>query len=686
MQTPLTSASSNMNPYLFVNAMDKIASRASAPSYQYGKNNHIEYKGVDVSVENLQEKILQFSFQLVRTKSEQGLSSVALETRGILNTIMSVIKQKKHDDADVGSGSGSGSGDDYSDKYKKCIDMGVIMFKLLAQTRDIVGGKGEYMLFYVMLLEWAKIDFRFFEFVIETLVYDSRERGLECNNYDYENDGKKETHYKKQHPLGSWKDMKYFLTYMKEQLLEQETNTNTDADTDTDTDTDTENNNQNNQNNQLYSKFVTKIVNLINEQLRIDAATHENGGTSFSLVARWIPREKSKKFGWLYYYLAMNYSQHQIPSDASHPSYERAVNRAFMIYRKVISAVNKKLDTTQVKQCDKKWSEINFDNVTSITMHKQTNSFLNLKKNGKTTRFEDNEDRDECKYNYDAYLRDVVEGNKKIKGKRVSIVDFVKSAIECGSKGLSSDSSIITALNEQWKSNSTQNGNLAEFIAMCDVSGSMTEDNSNPLHSAIGLSIRVAEKSALGARVMTFSERPTWIQLGAPESDTFVKKVNKVLTSSWGMTTDFYLAIDLIRQGIEDNKLPREVAEKLVLVVFSDMQMNNASSSMGGLSKRATLFENIKQMFAKMGERLYGEPIKAPHIIFWNLKKTTGFPALSTDQNVSMMSGFSPALLNVFCEKGVDGLQQYTPWNTLLDSLGNERYSAFDKVFKQIVA
>jgi hypothetical protein len=91
-------------------------------------------------------------------------------------------------------------------------------------------------------------------------------------------------------------------------------------------------------------------------------------------------------------------------------------------------------------------------------------------------------------------------------------------------------------------------------------------------------------------------------------------------------------------------------------------------------------------MFAKMGERLYGEPIKAPHIIFWNLRKTTGFPALSTDQNVSMMSGFNPALLNVFCEKGVRGLQEYTPWNTLLGSLNNERYSAFDKVFKQIVA
>ena len=279
----------------------------------------------------------------------------------------------------------------------------------------------------------------------------------------------------------------------------------------------------------------------------------------------------------------------------------------------------------------------------------------------------------------------MVDGNNKIKGKRVSIIDFVKSAIDSKTKCLPPDSSIITALNEQWKSNSMQNGNLGNFVAMTDVSGSMTEDNSNPLHSAIGLSIRVAEKSVLGQRVMTFSERPTWIQLGTQDSDTFVKQVNKVLTSSWGMTTNFYLAIDLIREGIEDNKLPREVAENLVLVVFSDMQMNNSSTSIRDLSARATLFENIKVMFAKMGERLYGEPCKAPHIVFWNLRKTTGFPSLSTDQNVSMMSGFSPALLNVFCEKGVEGLQQYTPWNTLQDSLNNKRYSGFDRVFKQVV-
>jgi hypothetical protein len=481
----------------------------------------------------------------------------------------------------------------------------------------------------------------------------------------------------KQHPLGSWKDMKYLLTYIKEQLIGESGGVLDMNVAVTGVD--------NYENKQLYLKFVDKIVSLINDQLRIDATKYENGESQFSLVARWVPREKSKKFGWLYYHLAINYSQHQIPSDIHHPSYERAVNRAFMIYRKIISSINKKLDTTQIKQCNGKWSEINFDNVTSITMHKHTKPFLNLNKNGKTTRCEYNEDREDCKYNYEEYLKDVVDGNKKIKGKRVSVIDFVKSAMDCNARGSLCDPSIITALNEQWKDNSKQNENLGNFIAMADVSGSMMEENSNPLHSAIGLSIRVAEKSILGSRVMTFSERPTWIHLGTPDSDTFVKQVNKVLTSSWGTTTNFYLAIDLIRESIEDNKLPREIAEKLILIVFSDMQMNSASHSMNDLSERATLFENIKQMFEKMGERLYGEPCKAPHIIFWNLRKTSGFPSISTDQNVSMMSGFSPVILNVFCEKGTDCLQQYTPWNTLMDSLNNKRYNGFENAFKEVV-
>ena len=652
MPSPMVSSSKNS----LISSIDNIftsraIAAASCPSYQYGENNHVEYK--KVSVENLQERILQFQFQLVRTKDDSKLASVAAETREILNYIIPAIRSNDPD-----------MSEELRNGY---INMGIIMFKLLAHTRDIISGKGEYMLFYVMLLEWAKVDMLFFDFVIKSLVYDSTGGGGDAGTQTHTHS---HTH---SHPLGSWKDMKYFLTFMKKGLIDDETTWN-----------DRE---KMSANNALYSQLVNRIVALINEQLHIDSATLAESGSSFSLVARWIPREKSKKFGWMYHYLAMDYSRHQIPGDNTHPSYDRAVTRAFMIYRKLVSEINRRLDTTQIKQCDKRWAEIDFNNVTSITMNKQSKSFLNVKPNGKTPRYEGDDDRNECSLNYEQYMRDVVKGDKKIKGARVSIIDFVKSAIDVMEKAVAADSPLVTTINEQWKDNAKQmSGNLTKIVPMCDVSGSMTEDNSNPLYSAIGLSIRVAEKSALGPRVMTFSEVPSWIQLGTEDSDTFVKQVAKVRKAPWGMTTNFYAAIDLIRKGIEDNKLPREVAEDLAIVIFSDMQVNNASSEMGSAYNKNAMFQNIKDMFSKMGERLYGEPINPPHIIFWNLRKTTGSPALSIDANVSMMSGFSPALLNVFCDKGIDGLRQYTPWLSFMETLSNSRYSAFEAAFKNVVA
>jgi hypothetical protein len=634
-----------------IGALDAMSttSKFLESQYQYGENNHVEYSKVDVS--KLQERILQFQFQLVRTTSD-SLIKIEDETREILNTIFTGIRNAKCEEDKSGF-----------------VSMGVIMFKLLAYTRDIIAGKGEYMLFYAMLLEWTRIDIRFFEFVIKSLVYENGDDsgdGGDGSHYNIEN---KTQNKKTSHPLGSWKDMKYFLTFLKQRLIDHGSNDENSK--------------------SLYNSCVDIVVRLINEQLRIDKTTLCDSSDytcgSFSLVAKWVPREKSKKFGWLYYYLATDFLKHQIPSDNTHPSYERAVNRAFMVYRKLLSDINKRIDTTQVKQCSKQWSQIDFNNVTSITMSKQTKSFLNVKNDGKTVRCSDDEDRDICSHNYQAYLKSVTSGSKKIKGAHVSMIDFVKNAIASNAQELPSDSPIVTTINEQWKDNSSRNGKLAEFIAMCDVSGSMTDNNCNPLFSAIGLSIRVAEKSALGQRVMTFAERPAWIQLDTTDSDTFVKKVAKLRSSSWGMTTDFYVALDLIRQGIEDNKLPREVAEKMVLIIFSDMQINEASSEMQDLSKKATLFENIKQMFTKMGERMYGAPINPPHIVFWNLKNTTGYPALSTDKNVSMMSGFSPVLLNVFCEKGVEGLKEYTPWLTFLHALNNDRYSVFEKIFKSII-
>jgi hypothetical protein len=82
--------------------------------------------------------------------------------------------------------------------------------------------------------------------------------------------------------------------------------------------------------------------------------------------------------------------------------------------------------------------------------------------------------------------------------------------------------------------------------------------------------------------------------------------------------------------------------------------------------------------------RVKGRPYKPPHILFWNLRSTSGFPTLSTQPNASMMSGFSPVMLNLFCEKGIESLQSCTPWIIFLKSLKNDRYSIMEEKAREV--
>ena len=90
------------------------------------------------------------------------------------------------------------------------------------------------------------------------------------------------------------------------------------------------------------------------------------------------------------------------------------------------------------------------------------------------------------------------------------------------------------SLNLQWKEAGKMMKKLDKFVAMVDTSGSMQGD---PIHAAIGLGIRIAENSALGPRVLTFSSFPQWINL--ENSPEFVDKVTMIeQDSSWGMNTN----------------------------------------------------------------------------------------------------------------------------------------------------
>jgi uncharacterized protein len=388
----------------------------------------------------------------------------------------------------------------------------------------------------------------------------------------------------------------------------------------------------------------------------------EDSHYNISLVAKWIPRE-NKKFGWLFYKLAESYFANYMRHAKYSEQQRLARRKCYMDYRRIVSALNKKLDTLQIKQCGNNWSKINFNNVTSISMMKQKEAFLNKKKNGQP-RYENREDRIQCAKNFEAYINDK---HVEIKGKRVSTVDFTKEAIRLLNTNwdFQKEPQIIL-LNKQWESNKSQNKKLGKMIAMVDTSGSMEGE---PLYAAIAMGIRIAEMSSLGKRVMTFSAKPMWINLdNAPNFTTCVEEIMK---ANWGMNTNFFAAMKLILDAIVETKLPPSEVKDMVLVILSDMQIDEADRS----GNRYTMFQKIGKLYNKVGMEHYGEPLVPPHILFWNLRNTNGFPNLSTEKNTSMMSGINPVLMNVFCEEGMESLSQYTPWNVLEKSLNDERYS-----------
>lgn len=555
---------------------------------QIGENGSCEYTWSN----NIRERILQLSFQLTRVRDESTINRLASETDKILKELNGSYK------ASILS----------REEYLEYMS---IMYRMIGHTRDIIDGKGEYALSYMLLGVWHKHhpELAKFAFKLFVLPPDGADKDF--------------------HPYGSWKDIKSF-----------------------------------------YKTNKSSPLALYGSQLLLNQLKHDSLSDNPSLAAKWVPREKSQ-FSELFTELAIDYFCDYLASAKTDKSREKAIIKAKMDFRKLISSLNKKLDTVQIKQCGLHWSEIDPTKQTSITMHKQKKAFLNVKKDG-SQRYE-LADRIVCANKFKEFAQKAVKGEVEVKGKRVGLNDFTKEALELirHSQNQSDEAAI---LNAQWLDNSKQTGALGKMIAMVDVSGSMSGD---PMNAAIALGIRVAEKSMLGKRVMTFSASPSWVNLTG--QDNFVDMVNVVRRADWGMNTNFAAALKMILDAIVTQKLKPEDVEDMVLAIFSDMQMDQADS------KSTSLMATIENQYAEAGMRLWGKPFKTPHILFWNLRSTSGFPTLSTQKNASMMSGFSPALLNLFCEEGLAALQSCTPWSLFIKSLTNERYQPLNNHIREIL-
>jgi hypothetical protein len=136
--------------------------------------------------------------------------------------------------------------------------------------------------------------------------------------------------------------------------------------------------------------------------------------------------------------------------------------------------------------------------------------------------------------------------------------------------------------------------------------------------------------------------------------------------------------------AIIEKKMAPDQVSNMVLAIFSDMQINESEIAAGRVTDTDVLYDTISKKYAAAGMRIHGEPFTPPHILFWNLRSTGGFPCLTTQKNVSMMAGFSPALLNLFCEKGINAFKDCTPWHMLVNSLDNPRYQFLEDKVKEL--
>jgi hypothetical protein len=360
---------------------------------------------------------------------------------------------------------------DHQDEKNKYLDLLCFLFKLIAYTRDIYDGKGERDLTYNMITVWYKHFPKLAMYIFEQL----------CSSYSTNTNT----------TFGSWKDAKYMCHYIKKNanllsnILSEEKQEKCIQDI------------IQIMNNQLHIDYIQQNQNYRNISEREKAIQHVvseslTGGTTQhvvlgSLIAKWIPRENSK-FGWLYEPLVKNWNETfenpvPNPNPSSYQNYKK--------YRKIVTSLNQKIDTTQIKQCERKSNEIDYYHVSLITKHKNTDYFLqNPTKHNPQT----NTKKQNPILNYD--IRELCRGNNS--EKKINILLWEK-------------------IRENIKTKNNQGKYLLPIL----------DTTSNNVEDGIAISILLSEISEIANRILTYDQiQAIWISLENQPTLSEKKKTN----------------------------------------------------------------------------------------------------------------------------------------------------------------
>jgi hypothetical protein len=397
--------------------------------------------------------------------------------------------------------------------------------------------------------------------------------------------------------------------------------------------------------------------------------------SKISLLAKWLPREKSVTYKGLVYDMAS-----ALITD------RKGKQAQLTEYRKRVAQLNKAIKTVEINMCGGTWASIVPENIPGRCMKIHTKAFFNepvktanklwLKKQGlhATRRYPDDEDREECRRHFEEFTAAIAAGTKKAKGANVIMPHELVAQILAHKQ--SNDEQIIT--QSQWESIRNlvmSGGGLGKAVPMCDFSGSMS-GLPKLISFALGILISEINHSAFRDHILTFDASPKWHSFSG--QSTLKDKVKSIKHDlGQGLNTDFYKACMMILNKMVDARVPIG-EEPEDLIVLTDMGWDQASTATGW----ETQLETIRRKFKEEGEKIWGTGWKMPRIVIWNLSaKFNDFHAKADEEGVVMLSGWSPAVLKAL-QKG--GIECQTPYQALRELLDDERYNKIREELKNL--
>ena len=230
------------------------------------------------------------------------------------------------------------------------------LYKMIGQTRDIVNGKGERDFSYMMVCVFFKI--------FPELGHNAVKLLLES---DY----------------GCWSDFKYFCHFVLEHYPRCADLICTAIDIAIyNFDKDRYN----------WENAIMKYLKCVYGEPK-KQFVRPDGRKHMSLIAKWMPREGSR-FHWIYERVVSKWHVIHSPflfeniRDTEH--YEKIMRKCKTDFRQMLSAMNRELDTVQIKQCEKRMGDIYPEKVPLQCILKNINCFTD-------------KDKDKCvDTNYDA--------------------------------------------------------------------------------------------------------------------------------------------------------------------------------------------------------------------------------------------------------------------------------------------